>query len=310
MIVFSTCWNSSRHSNGDEMIEEILALGFDSVELSHGLKLSLLPGVLKLVNEGRVRVAGVHNFFPAPIDVSVDAPDCVEFTSFRKEERDRALKLSLKSIEEAARIGATYVVLHLGSVVTLNRRKGTSILEKMAVSGRLPSDEYRDFKNDFVKKRRAYGALYLDRARLALHELATKAAELGIKLGIEARSHYEQVPDEEEMQVLMQEFAENDFVGYWHDFGHIQRKHNLLLLNHEQVLSNMSPSIIGAHVNDVRWPMADHRSPFYGGDVDFACLMPLLPKDIPLVWELSGSRDAEEIKSSLALWKEKFPQHV
>ena len=33
------------------------------------------------------------------------------------------------------------------------------------------------------------------------------AAELGVKLGIEGRSHYEQVPSEDEMDLLMQEFG-------------------------------------------------------------------------------------------------------
>lgn len=50
------------------MIDEILSLGFDHVELSHGIKLSLLPGIMRAVKAGKVQVAGVHNFFPAPID--------------------------------------------------------------------------------------------------------------------------------------------------------------------------------------------------------------------------------------------------
>ena len=33
----------------------------------------------------------------------------------------------------------------------------------------------------------------------------------------------------ERVNQLMQEFGENPFIGYWHDFGHIQRKHNLLI---------------------------------------------------------------------------------
>lgn len=48
-------------------------LGFDHVELSHGIKLSLLPGIMRAVEAGKVRVAGVHNYFPAPIDEVGDA---------------------------------------------------------------------------------------------------------------------------------------------------------------------------------------------------------------------------------------------
>lgn len=54
MLVFSTCWNSHRHQDGEEMIDEILSLGFDHVELSHGIKLSLLPGIMRAVKAGKV----------------------------------------------------------------------------------------------------------------------------------------------------------------------------------------------------------------------------------------------------------------
>ena len=42
MIAFSTCWNSQKHSDGYTMIKEIVDLGFDTIEISHGLKISLL----------------------------------------------------------------------------------------------------------------------------------------------------------------------------------------------------------------------------------------------------------------------------
>lgn len=66
MLVFSTCWNSHRHQDGEEMIDEILSLGFDHVELSHGIKLSLLPGIMRAVEAGKVQVAGVHNYSRHP----------------------------------------------------------------------------------------------------------------------------------------------------------------------------------------------------------------------------------------------------
>lgn len=308
MLAFSTCWNSSKHTDGEAMIEEILDLGFNAVELSHGFKVSLLPGVKKLVESGRVSVVGVHNFFPSPLDVTTDSPDCVELTSFRKSDRDRALKLSMKSIEEAARLGAGYLVMHMGSVDLMNRKKGSDKLSRMALDGLLPSREYADFKSALVRKRRKDGKLYFSRARAALHVLAEKAKECGVMLAVEARSHYEQVPDEEEMPLLMEEFKDHPNVGYWHDFGHVQRKHNLLLLDHLQVFDRMLPHLVGAHVNDVRWPTADHKIPFRGG-VDFGAMIPKLDPKFPLVWELSRSREASAIKAGLESWKQYFPNH-
>ena len=42
MIAFSTNWNVNRQRDGVALVEEILALGFDTIELGHGLSVSQL----------------------------------------------------------------------------------------------------------------------------------------------------------------------------------------------------------------------------------------------------------------------------
>ncbi len=115
MIAFSTCWNSNRHTDGASVINEIIGLGFDSIEVSHGLKVSLLPGIQDAVHQGKVDVVGVHNFCPSPVEVMIDAPDCYEFTSHRSYDRKRSLDLTLTTLEHAASLGAKYAVIHMGS---------------------------------------------------------------------------------------------------------------------------------------------------------------------------------------------------
>ncbi len=304
VTVFSTCWNSSRHKDGGALCDEIRELGFESIEASHGLPLSLMPGIIRAVEEKRIRVAGVHNFCPSPIDVHRDAPDAFQFTSHRPEERERAMRLSLETLEVAARLEARYVVLHMGMVHLFLNFDGTKKMERMALAGQLGTREYARLKGELVRKRRRLAPLYFSRARDALHQLAEKAQELGLVLGVEGRSHFEQVPGEEEILRLMQEFEGNPAVGYWHDFGHIQRKHNLLLLDHAQYLEKLRPYLCGAHVNDVQWPARDHRAPFCrGGGVDFRHLLPrFFTADMPLTWELSPSITREQIMEARAEW--------
>ena len=230
MLVFSTCWNSHRHQDGEEMIDEILSLGFDHVELSHGIKLSLLPGIMRAVEAGKVQVAGVHNYFPAPIDEVGDAPDSRPFTADLPQVRAKAIELTKKSMEQGAALGAGYIVLHMGTVEPLVKRTDTAHLQSLARQGMVETESFAGTKGEFVRRRNRLAPVYLERAREAIRQLLPHAAELGVKLGIEGRSHYEQVPSEDEMGLLMQEFGENPFIGYWHDFGHIQRKHNLLIL--------------------------------------------------------------------------------
>lgn len=285
------------------MCDEIRELGFDYIEASHGLPLSMMPGLLKAVDEQRIRVAGVHNFCPAPLDAPGDAPDAFQFTSHRPEERERTMRLTKETLQVAARMGARYVVLHMGRVSLMKGREATRTLERMVRNGLQHTREYARIKGEWVRKRKKLGQIYYERAVQALHELADEAAKLHLVLGVEGRSHFEQIPGEWEMPQLLHEFKDNPHVKYWHDFGHIQRKHHLLMLDHEQYLRRLQPYLYGAHVNDVQWPTRDHRAPFQGGSVDFDRLVPaFFTQDMPLTWELSSSITREQILCAKARW--------
>lgn len=303
MNVFSTCWNSSRHKEGGPICDEIRELGFEYIEASHGLPLSKLPGIITAVEEKRIRVAGVHNFCPAPIDIQGDAPDAFRFTSHRPEVRERAMRLSMETLMAAARLEAKYVVLHMGEVELFRGHEATRELQRMVRHGYVGTPEYARKKGELVRRRIKLAPIYLARAKEALYKLAEKAKEYNIVLAVEGRSHFEQVPGELEFPGLMAEFADCPHVRYWHDFGHIQRKHNLLLLNHDQYLAGLKSYIYGAHVNDVQWPQRDHRAPFFGGDVDFDHLLPkYFTQAMPLTWELSKSVTREQILEAKARW--------
>ena len=308
MLAFSSCWNNSRHTDGETMIEEIVALGFSNIELSHGMTVAKLPGIKKAYERGLFRCSGVHNYFPAPVEVMIDAPDAYEFTSHRDFERKRAMDMTLRTLNVAAQFQAEYLVLHMGSV-PMNPQKFTSALTTVVSEGGQHTPEYAKAKIAFVKKREKLSSLYFQRAIEALTTLAEKAAELGVKLAIESRSRFEDMPTEREMIALQDHFADNPWVGYWHDFGHVQLKHNLGLLNHIEWLEKISPRLIGGHVHDVQWPARDHRVPF-SGTLDYAALLKFFPADCPLIWELSPSRDAAEIRKALARWKSEFPDRV
>src|SRR5512138_3965717 len=116
MYSFSTCWNSHRHSDGRAMLREIRELGFQYAELSHGTRISLLPGILEAVDAGEMKISSLHNFCPLPMGVTVAAPNLFQFSADRARERELAVRHTLKTIELAARVKAPVVVLHLGSI--------------------------------------------------------------------------------------------------------------------------------------------------------------------------------------------------
>jgi len=308
MLASSSCWNNSRHSDGEKMIEEIVDLGFSCIELSHGMTIAKLPGIQKAFKSGIFTCSGVHNYFPSPVEVMIDAPDAYEFTSHRPFDRQRAMDMTLRTLELAAEFHAEYLVLHMGSV-PMSPKRWTRPLTAMVAAGEAHGSKFIKSKIAFVKKREKIAPLYYHRALEALTDIADRAAELGIKLAIESRSRYEDMPTEREMLALQAHFADHPSVGYWHDFGHVQLKHNLGLLDHAEWLERISPHLIGGHVHDVEWPARDHRVPF-SGTLDYAALLNFFPPGCPLVWELSPTREAAEIRSALTRWKNEFPERA
>ena len=288
------------------MIEEIVDLGFNHIELSHGMTIAKLPGITKAYERGLFQCTGIHNYFPSPVEVMIDAPDAYEFTSHRKFDRQRAMEMTLKTMELAADFEAKYIVLHMGSV-PMNPQKWTKRLTAMVSDGKAHEPAYTKAKIAFIKKREKVAPLYYHRAIEALEQLAERAQELGVKLAVESRSRFEDMPTEREMVTLQDHFADHPAVGYWHDFGHVQLKHNLGLLDHHQWLETISPHLIGGHVHDVEWPDGDHRVPFCG-TLDYPSILKFFPAGSPLVWELSPTRESEQIRSSLERWKKEFPE--
>lgn len=283
------------------MLRQIRNLGFDYVELGHGIRLSLMPGIQEMYDAGQVKFSSLHNFCPLPVEVMGASPDCYQFSSPYARERERAVKQTLQTIDFAERLGAPFVVLHLGEV---SMRPITDLLIGMAKNGGLLSRKYVREKIRAVKKRERVAPTYLERVKDCLKRIVDYAATKAVKLGIEGRRGYEEIPSERELPALLNELNAPN-VGYWHDFGHIQIKHNLGFLDHAEWLCEIGPRTIGCHVQDCIWPAQDHQPPF-SGDVDLANLVPLLPRNCAWVWEMSPRKNAAEIRRSHELWKQHF----
>ena len=303
MLAFSTNWNASRHHDGAGIVSEILSLGFDTIELGHGLSVSQLHGIRGAFARGDFRVTSVHNFCPMPVEVRGDNPDCYEFTSHRPQERDRAVRLTRQTIVTAQEFGAPFVVLHLGRITPL-RGMTAGLLGELEGKG-VASRDYCRSKLAGVRRREKYASLYRNRILLHLEPLVAEAEKAGVALVVENRSDFEAFPTERELLKLLQHFN-SPYLRYWHDFGHAQTKENLGLLDHAQWLKEIAPYAAGAHLQDARWPNVDHLVPF-GGEIPFDCIVPLLPSSIPYVLELSREATPDAITASAARWRDLFP---
>ena len=90
------------------MLEEIRSLGFTHAELSHGIRISLLPGILDAVDSGLIKISTVHNFCPLPMGIDRAAPNIFQFSSENSRERENAFRHTLKTLE-TAEIGRAHV---------------------------------------------------------------------------------------------------------------------------------------------------------------------------------------------------------
>lgn len=284
------------------MLREIKGeLNIDNIELGHGTRISLIPGIQKMFDAGEVRFSSLHNFCPLPVEVMTASPDCYRFSASNPNERERAVKQTFQTIDFAERLGAPFVVMHLGEVPM---QPITDNLIKLAKKGRHLSREYVQAKVEAVQKREALAPAYLQRVKDCLKRIAEYAASKKVRLGIEGRRGYEEIPSERELPELLDELKSPQF-GYWHDFGHLQIKENLAFLNHEEWLRKIGPRTLGCHVQDCIWPGQDHQPPF-AGQVDLRKLVPLLPKECCWVWEMSPRKTADEIRRSFELWRKHF----
>ncbi|MCS7089128.1 MAG: TIM barrel protein [Verrucomicrobiota bacterium] len=295
MYAFSTCWNSHRHTDGRAMLREIRELGFEYAELSHGIRLSLVEGILQAVDAGEIRISSLHNFCPLPMGVTHAAPNLFQFSAQFARERDLAVKNTLKTFDFAVRVGAPLVVLHMGSV---EMKDYTGRLKELLAAGQRQSPRYEACLAEAIERREARKEPFVEYAHDTLRRLIPEAERRGLRLGIENREALEEIPFETDLRFFFREFS-SPTVAYWHDTGHAQIKEELGLIHHVLHLESFADRLAGFHIHDVKPPCRDHCAPGTG-QVDFVALRPWVRPEHVKVFELSPSLSADEVREGVA----------
>ena len=284
------------------MLREIKTkLGFELIELDHGIRMPLMPGIQKMFDGGEIRFSSLDNFCLLPDEAAVASPACYKFSAASVEERERAVTQTFQAIDLAGQLNAPFVVLHLGEVTM---PPITDRLIAMAKAGQYLSREYVRLKIKAVQERERHAPQYLQHVKDCLRRVIEYAGSKGVRLGIESRRAFEDIPTERELAELLDEMNFPQ-LGYWHDFGHSQIKENLGFIDHAEWLRAVGPRTFGCHVQDCIWPAREDQLPFTGA-VDFEKLVPLLPTNCLFVWKMNPNRTADAIRQSVQMWKERF----
>ncbi len=302
-LSLSTCWCSARHTDGYAMVEEMVGLGFKRIELSHGIRISLVPGILEAVREGMVAITSLHNFCPLPNSVQQAAPNLYQPSA--GDERERALwhRYTEQTLDFAVKVGALRVVLHSGSTwfflgspeERLKLWVDTSELEPEALA---TSEVFTKERDRALKKiRRKAERKALPRIREAFEAVLPLAKERGLTLCLENREGLEELPLDEAYASFIEALPEPECVAAWHDTGHAKAKELFGLLEHRSFLETIADRLAGFHLHDVDPSGKDHQVPGTG-IVDFEMVSEFVRPEHVLVLELSPRLEPDAVRQS------------
>lgn len=295
-LAVSTRWNASRHQSGEEMVEEVLALGLTRMELGYDTRVDLLPGIEKMLAAGRISVNSVHNYCPVPMGALRGHPELWTFADLDQRIHELAVQHTLRTMQFAADVGAKIVVIHCGYVQ--QRKTSTRDLMDLVAMNQINSPRYEKQFMKFIRERDKRVSRHLDQVIKALDYLLPHADSLNVALGLENLPTLEAVPNEGEMDFLLQKF-QHPKLKYWHDLGHGQIRENLGAIHHLRWLERLAPSLGGLHIHDVAGKLQDHVMP-PDGDLGLARFRPWSEMDLPLVIEPSPRASFPELQSCVA----------
>ncbi len=283
------------------MLQEMAALGFEHVELSHGIRITLVPGILRAVQEGVVKITSTHNFCPLPTEATRAAPNLYEPSAPDPREREQWLRYTKRSLDFAAEVKAEVLVCHLGRVRFFwfdPARRLARYRQAQAVTEGTPADAaYAAVLRAARARLQRKFPPYWERVQDVVREVIPHAAQRGVKLGFENRDGFNELPRDEDFAGLLATLGADAPVGYWHDTGHADLKERLGLLHHPSHLAALVPRTLGFHLHDVGANERDHQ-PLGSGRIDFAMVSGFWRPDHLLTLELGPRVSADEVRSS------------
>ena len=258
MIGLSTAWLTERSGlTGREVIKRIISLGFCAVELDY-----------------RVTETDGERFL-------LSSPD--------REQRECAVKNTIRTLESAKDLGALAVVLHLGKV---EMDPEYDRLHELLHQNMLDLPEGRRFRQVKVKERQEKRHRYLENVLASLDRLNKEAEKRGVLLGIENRYRYHQIPDFEEIGIILERFSGGQ-VAYWHDVGHAHVLEKLGFMEPGALLRSYGLNLLGTHLHDARG-IDDHWAPGTG-EIDFLALRDCLRSARIKILEVHKKSDGSEV---------------
>lgn len=290
-IALSTMWAIGQFEKLADFFQEAKALGFGLIELNHAVNSSMLAG---LSLDGTV--SSVHEPCPADISAGTLKERNWLVSALDEEDRRRGVAAVQRSIDLAHDLGAGAVIVHPGRV-DINPQPEFGLVA-LYRQGQAAGPEYTAARERLLAARAAQAGANMRSVRRSLLELADYAAPRGVRLGLENRYHFHEIPLPDELDELLS-LGCGESVGYWHDVGHAQVLENLGFGSHEEWLRRFAGHMVGIHLHDVVG-VDDHRAAGLG-DVDWDLVARYLPAGALRTCEFQPSNSPQQVRDGLNL---------
>jgi sugar phosphate isomerase/epimerase len=303
MFGISTAYKSPEISDGDQLIDELEKTGVPGVELDYRLTVAAFDKIARRLKNGSLQVLSLHNYCPHPeiLPIEKACGDAFWLSAIDEQERQLAVKYSLRTLHNAHELGAGAVVFHLGRIGIVRKNKEWFDLIK---TGKFWEPDGRAFVDRTLAERESAKEPYWNALLNSLEALNREAEKLNISIGVENRYYWDDFPNFKEIGILLEMF-EGGKLGYWHDVGHAQAHETFGLCGHEQFLQAYSSHLVGLHLHDCKETgYNDHFAPGTGF-IDYEMIKRYLPDQAIRIIEAHPKVSAEELQQGIAFLKSK-----
>jgi putative hydrolase of the HAD superfamily len=289
-VSLSTMWLKDNFPTLVDFFEYARRTGFAHVELNHKINTEMLAGI----EMSRYSFSSIHEPCPADIAMPTLVKDDWLISSVDEEKRQKGVEAVSRSIDFAHRHGIPSIVIHPGQVnMDVNLEKQ---LRGLIQAGKQNSDEYQALKAQMLKVRNELAPAAFTATCKSIKVLAEQAAQVKVKLGLENRNHFREIPSLDEMEILLS-LGDANTLGVTFDVGHAKHLDRLGFYHFEDWLKRFSSRIYETHLHDIRG-VVDHFAAGLG-EVDFELVASYLPQGAIRTCEFLDTNTPEEVSSAL-----------
>ena len=263
-------------------------LGFEKLELSRHLTLDQVEQLKPYLHENPP--CSIHNFCPILPGTSqtAAAQDKILLSSLNADERKEAVRRTIQTMELAVELETPTVVLHLGEVDTYDR---SYLMIDLYNYGEREFEAFDQKVTEATEWRKRKEMKHRDAVLRSLDELNENALRMELCIAIENRPYYYQIPDFDEVGLLLQEFYGSP-MRYWHDIGHAALQEKLGICWSHRWLEDYAEHLVGVNLHDLQALEAYH--PPGTGDLEWDEIFAELPADVLKVLEIRPC-EAEQV---------------